>query len=612
MTHKGTYAASREVRLAEHTPYTENRDRTLGYLLSLDADTMLYGVRRTFGADTRGAVPPGGWEEPHGLLRGHSLGHFISALSLACAETGNTALSDKLSYIISELYELQKRSHGDPAAFVTACRPGSVREEDMSRDPSVWGEGYIGAYPPDQFALLEMLAPYPEIWAPYYTLHKLLAGVLECYGRTKNETALGIARGIGNWVYARLSAVSPARRAEMWGTYIAGEYGGMNGSLSELYMITGEEKYLDAAKMFDNGEIFGGLYEGRDTVANKHANQHIPQLVGALAEYEATGDEYYRRAAENFFDIVTAHHMYATGGVGRGERFFDGDRQAENIDSDKNCECCAAYNMMKLARGLYALDPERAEYMDYYERALVNHILPSQSRTKKRHMHAGVTYMLPVGPGARREYSDDLHTFTCCHGTGMENHVKYWDSAVFVTERRGVPTVYINLPAALEYENAELGIKLKLKAHFPFPEAVLTLSGEGRYDVKVRVPAWAEGQTAAEGEHFAPGRYVLVSHGAGESEDYPFSFPYEPRLEYLPDTVGGRRVAALMYGPFVMCTRDKSKEFITLHIGGDIKSCFRPLLNREAGAFAIAGLGREFVPLYLIGDEPYHTYFIIE
>ncbi len=476
----------------------------------------------------------------------------------------------------------------------------------MSRDPSVWGEGYIGAYPPDQFALLELLTPYPEIWAPYYTLHKLLAGVLECYRRTGNKTALEIARGIGDWVYARLSAVAPERCAEMWDTYIAGEYGGMNGSLAELYMLTGEEKYFDAAAIFDNDAVFYGLYEGRDTIVNRHANQHIPQLVGALDEYEATEDEFYLRVAENFFDIVTAHHMYATGGVGRGERFFGEDRQAENIDSDKNCECCAAYNMMKLARGLYALDPERAEYMDYYERALVNHILPSQARTKKRHMHAGVTYMLPIGPGARREYSDDLNTFTCCHGTGMENHVKYGDSVAFVTE-------YVNLPVAFEYEDAALGIKLTLDADFPFPEAKLTLAGEGRYDVMLRVPAWAEDELCKSGgAHFASGRYVLIEHEAGARVTCPFSFPYVPRLEYLPDTVGGKRAAALMYGPFVMCARDRSKEFITLHIEGDAADCFTPSLNREAGAFSLTGLGHEFVPLYLIGDEPYHTYFLVE
>lgn len=611
MTAKGHFASAGSVSLTGRTPFTENRDRTLSYLRWLDADTMLYTVRRTFGADTRGAVPPGGWDEPDGLLRGHSLGHFISALSLAYASCGGADLKEKLDYIISELRSLQKLSHGDPAAFVTASTPDCVREEDWCRDPSVFGEGYVGAYPPDQFALLEQLTPYNKIWAPYYTLHKLLAGVLECYARTANDAALEIARGIGDWVFARLSAVPAERRREMWGLYIAGEYGGMNESLATLYTITSEPRYLEAATMFDNTDVFNGLAEGRDTIANKHANQHIPQIIGALAEYSATGDSHYLRVAENFFRIVTSHHMYATGGVGRGESFRDADALAANIDSDKNCETCAAYNLLKLARGLYALDPDRAEYMHYYERALVNHILPSQSPRRRRNMHAGVTYMLPIGPGARREYSDDMHTFTCCHGTGMENHVKYGDSVYFVTEHSGTPVVYVNLPVASEFSDPALGIDIKLDSAFPSPECALTLSGDGDYDVMVRVPEWAADEVAA-GRHGAACGYLSLHHGAGTCERIPFAFRYTLRLEFTPDSPDGRRMAALMYGPFVMVVLDRSKEPITLRLSGKLEDSFTFSQNREAGAFSLVGFGRVFVPMYRAGDEAYHTYFVIE
>ncbi len=618
MTPKGYYAPLGSVSLTGRTrytasPYTENRDHTLSYLRFLDADTMLYSFRRTFGVDTRGAVPPGGWEEPNGLLRGHSLGHFISALSLAFASEGDAALGDKLDYIISELRALQLMSHGDPAAFVTASTPDNVREEDWSRDPSVWGEGYIGAYPPDQFALLEQKTPYNKIWAPYYTLHKLLAGVLECYIRTGNAAALQIARGIGDWVFARLSSVSPEQREEMWSLYIAGEYGGMNESLAELYSLTGDARYLEAARMFDNKPVFDGLAAGVDTIAHKHANQHIPQIIGALAIYEATGDAYYLNVAVNFFDIVTAHHMYATGGVGRGESFFDADALAANIDSDKNCETCAAYNLIKLARMMYALDPDDAKYMDYIERALVNHILPSLSRRRTRDMHAGVTYMLPIGPGARREYSDDMHSFTCCHGTGMENHVKYGESVYFVTERAGRAVVYVNLPVASEFTDAEHGIKLKLDSAFPFPDCSLTLDGDGDYDVMLRVPSWARAEVFGTGAHSDDGDYLLIPHAAGVSETLPFSFTYTARLEYTPDSPDGHRTAALMYGPFVMAALGGGHDYITLHTGGgDIASKLRVSLNREAGAFSLVGFGREFVPMYLVGGAPYHTYFRIE
>ena len=591
------------VALTGRTPYTENRKRTLQYLRLLSADTMLYNFRRTFGEDTKGAVTPGGWESPDCLLRGHSTGHFLSALALAFAATGDKYYREKASYIVSELRRLQKLSGGVPSEFSHAL--------ENAGEPAVWGEGYIGAYPPDQFALLEELTPYPTIWAPYYTLHKLLSGLLGCFTQAGLDEALEVARGIGDWVYDRLSAVTPERRREMWGLYIAGEYGGMNESLAALFALTGEGRYLDAAKMFDNTEVFDGLAKGEDTVKNKHANQHIPQIIGALAEYDVTGDEYYLRVAENFFDIVTAHHMYATGGVGRGESFREPDALAENIDSDKNCETCAAYNLMKLARRLYAYDPENAKYMHYYERALVNHILPSQSGRTRRHSHAGVTYMLPIGPGAKREYSDDLHSFTCCHGTGMENHVKYGDTQYFVTEKDGIVTVYVNLYISSEYKDEERGIDIKIDAAFPFPGVTVTVGGDADYDVKLRVPDWATPE-ATDGAHFAPGEYVKVEHRAGVTETHEVRFDYTLRLEYTPDTRDGSPVAVLMYGPFVMVTRDPSTDLITLKLKGEPGDNFIASHNREAGAFCLVGCGREFLPMYNVHGAPYHTYFKIE
>lgn len=618
---RGCYAPAGSVTLTGRTPYTENRDRMLLYLRILDADMMLYSFRRTFGCDTRGCgtgrfgaeLIPGGWEAPGGLLRGHTTGHMLSALALAFAATGDGYYKEKASYIVSELRRLQKLSHGVPSEFRTACDAENAGEERWSHDPDTWGEGYIGAYPPDQFALLELLTPYPSIWAPYYTLHKLTAGLLDCYRHAGIGEALDAARGIGDWVYDRLSAITPERRGEMWGLYIAGEYGGMNESLATLFSLTGEGRYLDAARMFDNRDVFDGLSHGVDTIKNRHANQHIPQIVGALAEYDATGDEYYRRAAENFFGIVTAHHMYATGGVGRAECFREPDALAANIDSDKNCETCAAYNMQKLARGLYAIDPENAGYMHYFERALVNHILPSQRRHSHRHSHAGVTYMLPVGPGAKMEYSDDLHTFTCCHGTGMENHVKYGDAQYFVTAVSGLVTVYVNLYISSEYSDPDRGIHIKIDSDFPFSGMRVTVGGDADYDVKLRVPVWSAGEPArTPGAHFAPGEYVKIEHKAGITETHELDFDYTLRLEYTPDTRDGRRVAALMYGPFVMAAKDPSTELITLKINGELRDNFTVSQNREAGAFCLVGFGREFVPLYLTHGEAYHAYFSIE
>lgn len=610
---KGQYASPSSVKLAGRTPFSDNRDRTLSYLRMLSADTMLYSFRRTFGVDTAGARAPGGWESSDVLLRGHSLGHFLSALSLAYASTGDAVYSDKLDYIVSELRSLQLMSRGDPAAFSTVCTPDNASPSLWSRDPSVWGEGYIGAYPPDQFALLEQLTPYPAIWAPYYTLHKLIAGVLECHARTGNSVALDVARGIGGWIAARLGAVPESRRREMWGLYIAGEYGGMNESLARLYEITGDEKYISAAKMFDNESVFRGLARGEDAVRGLHANQHIPQLVGAVEEYRATGDEYYRDAARSFFDIVRGRHMYSIGGVGDSEKFTDGCDLAAHINKDHNCETCATYNLLKLARALFEFEPERADYMDYYERALFNHILASQSPTVRRNMHAGVTYMMPIGPGARREYSDDYGTFTCCHGTGMENHVKYQDAQFLICDGDGGAVVYVNYLIPSRLSLPERGIEIAIDGKFPFDGYALTLSGGADYIVKLRVPDWASGPIAGGGDHMDESPYAVMEHKAGIDATERFTLGYKLRLEYTPDRLDGDSVASLLYGPFVMAAKDPSEEFITLDIGGrELSDLFRVSCNREAGSLCLVGFGREFVPMYMAHHDRCHTYFKIK
>lgn len=215
----------KDVALLDQSLFGGNQKRCLDYLALLDCDRMLYNFRKAFGQDTCNALPPGGWEEPAGLLRGHSTGHFLSALAYAYASTHDSFWKEKALYLIRELRRLQLLSAGDPAAFATACTPRNAAQSLWSRDPSCWGEGYLSAYPPDQFALLEQFTPYATIWAPYYTLHKLLAGFLDCYLQLDCKTALDCAEGIGLWVYRRLSPTSAGQRAKMWGMYIAGEYG---------------------------------------------------------------------------------------------------------------------------------------------------------------------------------------------------------------------------------------------------------------------------------------------------------------------------------------------------------------------------------------------------
>ncbi len=586
---KGAYARLSDAVLKKGNAFFDNRSRTLSYLDMLDCDRMLYNFRRTFGQETS-AEPLGGWEAPDGLLRGHSTGHFLSALALAYSATKNSVYKAKIDYMVKNLAFLQSLSGGSAHEFETKASPEEKSEEHWSHDPKTWGQGYLSAYPPDQFALLEKFTKYSNIWAPYYTLHKILAGLIDCFTRAGSSEALECAAGIALWVYDRLSPLTDEHRKKMWDLYIAGEFGGMIESLTVLYNITGDERFLRTAKMFDNDNIFIPLSKGEDGIAGRHANQHIPQIIGAIEEYCATGNPYYYNIGKNFFDIVTKHHMYSIGGVGQAESFRESDKLAAYIKDDTNCETCAAYNLLKTARMLYSFNPQNAEYMDYYERALINQILASQTPFVTNSVHNGVTYMLPIGPGAQKSYSDDYNTFTCCHGTGMENHVKYQDASFFQTGDE----LYVNLylPSTLRSD-----VTIDIDIPFPMPNGVITVTGDTDKKIYFRIPKWTKNPFNLPTE----GRYAVLYHKSGETDKIPVTFDYTVRLEYTPDEIDGKKLASVLYGPFVMVTEDSSKEYLT------IPDSFMPSKDE----ISLKNKDRLFIPMYKMHKKAYHTYFHI-
>ena len=593
-------------RLTDSGLLSGNAARCMDYLKLLDPDRMLYNFRRAFGEDTRGAKAPGGWEEPAGLLRGHSTGHFLSALAWACASTGETAFGEKAALITGELARLQKKCHGDPAAFVTACTPSHAPQSDWSRDPETWGEGFLSAYSPDQFALLEQYTPYATIWAPYYTLHKLLAGLLDVYCLTGNRQALDVACGIGDWVSARLGATGEEQRKRMWSMYIAGEYGGMNEVLARLSSLTGQKKYLETASLFDNPKLFDGLAEGRDTIAGLHANQHIPQVIGALACYDAGGDERYYTIARNFFSFAVNRYTYSIGGVGRGEIFREPGKLAVNIASDRTCETCAAYNMIKLAAGLYRHEPEESSYMDYCERALLNQIAASQSPRVSANRHNGVTYMLPIGPGARKEYSSDYQDFTCCHGTGMENHVRYAENIFFA----GKGSLFINLYIGADYYTNE-GLLLSLDTAFPAESTAIVFARPWSGRLMLRIPDWCKKTFRAESRIRGTkrGGYLEIAGDFEKGEKIILHTPFSLHLCAAPDHPMGLDAASVMYGPMVMVARDERKEWLTLALTEDLSESFT--VNKEGAYPRLFYEGLEFIPMYAAHEMAYHTYFRI-
>lgn len=562
--------------------FSENRDRTLAYLRFLDPDRMLHMFRVTAGIESS-AQPLGGWDAPDVRLRGHSMGHFLVALSQAYASTGEVEYRDKVDYLIDELGTCQDALHEKMGA----------------------AEGFLSAYDESQFVELEELTPYPEIWAPYYTLHKILAGIIAAYRLADSERALEIASKLGVWVFNRLSNVPKERLQEMWQLYIAGEYGGMNEVLADLYSITGDERHLTAATYFDNDGLFDSSYNNIDRLDGKHANQHIPQVVGAMRVFEQTQNPFYYQLADNFWHIVVDHHSYVIGGTGEGEMFRRADEIAGTI-TDKTAETCATYNMLKLTRYLFFHNPQ-PEYMDYYERALYNHILASQD---PRSSHGFTTYFVPLSPGGRKSYSDDYHSFTCCHGTGMENHTKYQESIYFRT--RDSTTLFVNLfiPSLLDW--SVRGLTVTQTTGFPDEEGtLLTINGSGHLIVMVRVPIWARNGYAVDingtvqSVSAEPGTYVALERDWLDGDQISISMPFGFSVEKTPDNAD---IASILYGPVVLAGDSSRGSYISLSLSTQDLS--QSIVSAGASLrFSVDGL--DLMPFYDAQNTPYHAYFQI-
>jgi DUF1680 family protein len=324
--------------------------------------------------------------------------------------------------------------------------------------------------------------------------------VLDCYEGGGNEKALEIARSMGLWVHARLKIVPKSTRIEMWNRYIAGEYGGMNEVMARLFRITEDERFLTCAVLFDNIDFFfgnaehaHGLARNVDTLRGKHANQHIPQITGALETYRTTRDTRYYRVAANFWDICTQGYMYSIGGVAGARN----PNNAECFTAEPNTlfangfakggqnETCATYNLLKLSRQLFMFHPD-GKYMDYYERALYNHILASVAED-----NPGNTYHVPLNPGSRKHFGNaKMNGFTCCNGTALESSTKLQDSIYFKSLDNDALYVNLYVPSTVTWP--ERNVVVKQRTDFPYSDTTrLTLVGEGSFDIKVRVPKWA-------------------------------------------------------------------------------------------------------------------------
>lgn len=562
--------------------FSENRDRDVQFLLSVNDDSMLYNFRTAAGLDTKGAPPLTGWDAPDCNLRGHSTGHYLSALAQAyCGSDGNQAkIKQKIDYVVSELGKCQDAL--------------SVK----------YSPGFLSGYSEDQFIKLEKFTTYPTIWAPYYTLHKIMAGLLDCYQLEGNTKALDILKKMGDWVYGRLSKLSKAQLSKMWGMYIAGEFGGMNEVMAKLYTITGDKKYLTTASYFDNPKLFVPMANNIDTLGGMHANQHIPQIIGALQIFDANNDSTYYNIANNFWNMVVNHHTYSIGGTGQGEMFRPADKIAQFI-SENDCETCATYNMLKLTRNLFFHNPD-AKYMDYYERGLYNDILASQDQSSS---NGGVTYFMPLNPGGVKGYDTD--GWTCCHGTGMENHTKYQDT--IYAKSKDMSTLFVNLyiPSTLNWKDK--GFKIVQSGDYLKNQSVsFKVNGSGKLDIKLRVPSWSKGGFSVKVNGVnqnitaVSGSYVTLSRVWNEGDTIDVSMPFSFYLDRTPDDPSK---ASIMYGPLAMVGKNDSTDWITLNLDKDDIS--KSIAKTDDPLIFVTN-GITLVPMYTAYNFAYSAYFKIK
>uniref|UniRef100_Q029P0 Glycoside hydrolase family 127 protein n=1 Tax=Solibacter usitatus (strain Ellin6076) TaxID=234267 RepID=Q029P0_SOLUE len=506
-------------------PFLDAAEWNRGYMNRLPADRLLHAFRLNAGLPSS-AQPLGGWEiyvEPtpgkrinsEGELRGHFVGHFLSASAQLYASMGDKDAKAKADYIVAELAKCQQKL-----------------------GPS----GYLSAFPIEWFDRLDARKP---VWAPFYTIHKIMAGMFDMYTLAGNQQALQVLEGMSNWADEWTASKSEAHMQDILRT----EYGGMNEVLYNLAAVTGNDRWAKAGDRFTKKEFFNPLALRNDALTGLHVNTHIPQVIGAAARYEISSDMRFHDVADYFwYEVVTAR-SYVTEGTSNGEGWLTQPRMlaAELKRSVATAECCCSYNMLKLTRHLYGWKPDPA-YFDYYERALFNHRLGTiQPKT-------GYTqYYLSLTPGAWKTFNTEDKSFWCCTGSGVEEYSKLNDS-IYWHDAEGL-TVNLFIPSELNWE--EKGFRLRQETKFPEQQSTtltVTAAKSAPMAMRLRIPAWTKSAAVkingrAVDVTPTPGSYLTLTRPWKAGDKIEMTLPMHLSVEYMPDDP---KTQAFLYGPIVL------------------------------------------------------------
>ncbi len=576
-----------DVTLLEGSPFRNAMRRDSAYLLEIEPDRLLHRFDVNAGLPPKGEVY-GGWESEG--LSGHTLGHYLSACSMMYASTGNTEFKRRVDYITDELERCQEARK---TGYV-----GAIPNED-----TVFARVARGDIRSSGFDL-------NGAWSPWYTVHKVMAGLVDAYLYCGNDKALRVARGMADWAATIVNGLTDEQRQKM----LACEYGGMNEVLANLYSITGDKKYFDLSYKFHDAAVMDSLANFQDPMPGRHANTNIPKAVGAAREFELGGAKSDGDIAAYFWQRMVYTQSYGIGGVGNYEYCGPAGKLNDRL-SDNTCETCCTYNLLKLTRHLFCWQPARVG-ADYYERALYNDILASQNPSDGM-----MCYFLPLRMGAKKEFSDRFNTFTCCVGTGMENHATYGEGIYYESSDGGL---YLNLFIPSELRWREKQIVVRQETHFPEADStVLTFSVQtpSHFTLYVREPEWTpdmqirvngipeKAQRTREG-------YRLVTRTWNTNDKVVIVTRMSLRTESIP---GNPNRIAFFYGPIVLAaqlgTTMPDAVYGTPVIVSNDQSA-GSLVKKVAGqplTFVFSGSARPtnpmLKPLYETTDQYYSVYF---
>lgn len=517
-----------DVKLLD-SPFKTAMEADTRFLLDLKPDRLLAEFRAHSGLASKDKKY-GGWESSG--LAGHSLGHYLSACALQYASSNNPEYLKRVNYIVDELAECQK-----------ARKTGYIGA--IPREDSVFAEVSQGNIRSRGFDL-------NGAWSPWYTVHKVMTGLLDAYLYCNNEKALAINVAMSDWTADILKNLTDEQLQKM----LLCEYGGMNDVLVNTYALTGNKKYLDLSYKFHDKRVLDSLALHKDVLPGKHANTQIPKLIGTIRRYELTGNQKDLAMSDFFWNTVVNHHTYAPGGNSNYEYLSTPDQLNDKL-TDNTMETCNTYNMLKLTRHLFALHPT-ASYMDFYERGLYNHILASQ-----HHKTGMVCYFVPLRMGTRKHFSDEEESFTCCVGSGMENHVKYGESIYF---KGADGSLYVNLfiPSALTW--AEKGLRLTMTSNLPASSQVsLSIQADKAVTLPIRIrkPGWITGdmQVLVNGKAVSGVReeegYVVISRQWKSGDKIDLTMPTQLRYVAMPDNPSRQ---AFFVGPVLLAGDLGAKE----------------------------------------------------